>query len=104
MGVSDGCRPFQGRTGNEADRDDWKRVSSYSPLKVMLSCSELVKGVSWNTKMNETIQRPILLETSQQVIVVDVSGVIDGGSGNRQGVKSVRGTTHTVAGEIPAND
>ena len=70
----------------------------------MLSCGELVKSVSRDTKMNETIKRPILLEAPQQVIVVDVSVVINGGSGNRQGVKGVRGTTHTVAGEIPANN
>ena len=104
MGISDGSGPFQGRTSDEADRDNWKRVSSYSPLKVMLSCGELVKGVSRDTKMNETIERPVLLKAPQQVIIVEMSGVINRGSGNQQSFVRIRGVTHTVAGEIPANN
>ena len=55
--------------------------------------------------MDKTVKRPVLLETPEQEVVVDVGGEIDRRRGTRERiVRGGRETTHTVAGKIPAND
>jgi hypothetical protein len=105
VAVDDGINCVDGRANKETDREDRDGVGRDSPLKVMLSSSNISKGSSRYQYMGKTSQRPVLLETPYNVVVVKVGGEVEGreigGKGNKGGVRE---TTHTVAGKIPAND
>ena len=57
--------------------------------------------------MNALFLGLILLKTSNQEVILEVLIEVKGGTGRRETIVSrrdERGTTHTVAGDIPAND
>ena len=57
--------------------------------------------------MNTLFLGPILLKTSNQEVILEVLVEVKRGAGKRETIVSRRdegGTTHTVAGNIPAND
>ena len=57
--------------------------------------------------MNTFFLGPILLKTSNQEVVLKILIEVERGTGKREAIVSRRDerwTTHTVAGDIPAND
>ena len=57
--------------------------------------------------MNTLVNSPILLKTSNQEVILKTPVEVERGAGKRKFVVTggeERGTTHTVAGDIPAND
>jgi hypothetical protein len=77
----------------------------YSEFKVMIPSNKgIIECRSVHRDVCEGVLGEVLLETSQQEVVGEVGGEVEGwnhlGSDERVGV----GKTHTMAGEIPAND
>ena len=57
--------------------------------------------------MNTLFLGPILLKTSNQEVILEILIEVKRGAGKRESIVSrgdERRTTHTVAGDIPAND
>ena len=66
------------------------------PVKVMVTGSDGVEGGAKGGNMNQISNRPVLLETPENIIVRLVSMQVDWDDWS--------GSTHTVAGNSPAND
>jgi hypothetical protein len=54
--------------------------------------------------MSKSVLKEVLLETSQEEVVGEVGGEVEGWNHLGSDEGEVMGKTHTVAGEIPAND
>jgi hypothetical protein len=71
----------------------------------MIACNKGVvesRTIHWD--MSESVFGEVLLEASQQEVVGEVGGEIKGWHHLRSDEGEVMGKTHTVAGDIPAND
>ena len=66
------------------------------PIKVVVTGSDGVKGGSKGGDMNQISNRPVLLEAPENIIIRLVSMQVDWDDGSW--------STHTVAGNSPAND
>ena len=79
------------------DGDDGGLLKTvWVPIKVVVTGSDGVEGGAKGGDMNQIPNRPILLETPENIIVRLVSMQVDWDDGS--------GSTHTVAGNSPAND
>ena len=74
-----------------------------APLKVMLTSCDGAEGWAKYWDVDKTSQSVVSLETTQQQVVVEVPIKVKRWKVRRQWRDSRVGT-HTVAGEIPAND
>jgi hypothetical protein len=71
----------------------------------MIACNKGIverRTIYWN--MSKSVLREVPLEASQKEVVVEVGGEIEGWDHLRSDEGEVMGETHTVAGDIPAND
>jgi outer membrane lipoprotein SlyB len=71
----------------------------------VISCNNgVVESRTIHRDMSESVFREVLLEASQQEVVGEVGGEVEGWNhlGSDEGMGM--GKTHTVAGDIPAND
>ena len=81
----------------EKDGDDRRMFKTvWVPIKIMVTGSNGVEGGAKGGNMNQISNRPVLLETPENVIVQLVSMQVDWDDRS--------GSTHTVAGNSPAND
>jgi hypothetical protein len=81
------------------------RDTRYSELEVVISCNKsVVERRTIHRDMSQGVFREVLLEASQQEVVGEMGGEVEGWNhlGSDEGVGM--GKTHTVAGEIPANN
>jgi hypothetical protein len=83
----------------------WIWDTRYSEFKVVIAGHKGVverRTIYWN--MSKRVLREVLLEASQKEVIGEVGGEVEGWNhlGSDEGVWM--GKTHTVAGEIPAND
>ena len=88
---------------DEGDDEDWVGDAGSVPLKVMLTSCNRAEGWTKDWDVDETSQSVVSLETTQQQVVVEVPIKVKGWKVRRQRRDGWVGT-HTVAGEIPAND
>jgi hypothetical protein len=71
----------------------------------MISCNKsIVECRTIHRDMSKSVFREVLLEASQQEIVVKVGGEVKWWNHLRGDERVGVDKTHTVAGEIPAND
>ena len=76
------------------DRGLFKTV--WVPIKVVVTSSDGIERGAKGGNMNQVSNRPVLLETPENIIIRLVSMQVDRDNGS--------GSTHTVAGNSPAND
>jgi hypothetical protein len=60
------------------------------------------RTIYWD--VSKSVLREVLLETSQKEVVVKMGGEVEGWHHLGSDEREVMGKTHTVAGDIPAND
>ena len=86
-----------GGVDGKKDGDDWGVFKTvWVPIKVMVTGSDGVEGGAKGGNMNQISNRPVLLKTPENIIVRLVSMQVNWDDGS--------GSTHTVAGNSPAND
>ena len=91
------------RDGDKGDDEDGVRNTGGPPLEVMLTSCYRAKGWAKDWDVNKTSQSVVSLKTTQQQVVVEVPIEVKRWKVRRQR-RDGWVSTHTVAGEIPAND
>ena len=85
-----------GVDGKEDGDDGGMLKAVWMPIKIMITSGDGVERGAKGGDMNQIPNRPVLLETPENIIVRLVSVQVDGNDGS--------GSTHTVAGNSPASD
>jgi hypothetical protein len=77
----------------------------YSEFEIMIPCNKgIIERRSVHRDMCESVLWEVLLETSQQEIVVEVGGEVERWHHLGSDEGEVVCKTHTVTGDIPVND